>query len=294
MKRFRIVVLTLISTLVLFSCTRPMDPLFYAARKGEKNIYLFGSFHAADKSFYPLPEKVEQAFSEAQGLAVEVDLREMKAMSGEMNQFILQKGFYREGMTLEKALGDKANAFKEYCKTEGIPWKQLNPLKPWMVTMVLTETGMKKAGIDPQFGIDLYFMEKWDKEEIISLESLQGQLGMLAGIPEDVQLLMLMENVEENKGLKKELKELAALWKKGDETKFEEAVFKSRSENTELEPYYDALFDRRNRQMALNINDALKRDDISTLFVVIGAGHLLGEKGVPAFLEAMGYHIERL
>jgi uncharacterized protein YbaP (TraB family) len=46
--------------------------------------------------------------------------------------------------------------------------------------------------------------------------------------------------------------------------------------------------------MALNINDALKRDDISTLFVVIGAGHLLGEKGVPAFLEAMGYHIERL
>jgi len=271
-----------------------MDPLFYAARKGEKNVYLFGSIHGADKSFYPLPEKVEQAFSEAQGLAVEVDLREMNAMSGEMNQFILQKGFYREGMTLEKALGDKASAFKEYCKTEGIPWQQVNPLRPWMVTMVITQIGMRNAGIDTQFGIDLYFMEKWEREEIISLESLQGQLEMMSGIPEDVQLLMLMENVEENKGLKKALKELAALWKKGDEAELEAAVFKSRYENKELEPYYDALFDRRNRQMSLVIDDALKRDDISTLFVVIGAGHLVGEKGVPALLEEMGYHIERL
>ncbi|MGB5279227.1 MAG: TraB/GumN family protein, partial [Gammaproteobacteria bacterium] len=54
---------------------------------------------------------------------------------------------------------------------------------------------------------------------------------------------------------------------------------------------YDILFYRRNEDMANDIKTLL--DSKGTDFVVIGAGHLVGEKGIPNLLRKAGYEVRR-
>lgn len=292
MRRFSLTLLALLTLLIVQSCGPAPNPLFYAAHKDGETVYLFGSIHAADNSFYPLPEKIETAFEASQALAVEVDIRNID--QGKLTSFILSNGMYSGGMTLEKALGDHAEEFKAYCEKEGIPWQQMNPMRPWMASMFLSQMLIQKIGIDPFLGLDLYFMNKAGNREIISLETMESQLETLSGVPEEVQVLSLIEGINEEKDPVKSLKELTRLWKKGERVPLEENIFKSRLEKPELEPYYTALFDVRNRGMEEGIEKALGREEISTLFVVVGAGHLLGDQGLVELMRQKGYEIERL
>lgn len=292
MRRFSVILLALLTLLFIQACGSESNPLFYAARKGGETVYLFGSIHAADGSFYPLPEKIEAAFESSQALAVEVDIRNIDQMK--LTKFILAHGMYPEGMTLEQAMGGKAEKFKAYCEREGISWQQMNPMRPWMAAMFLSQMVILKAGIDPSRGLDIYFMNKAGDREIISLESMESQLETLSGVPEEVQILSLLEGIDKEEDPVKELKELACLWKKGERLSLEEKIFKSRRENPELEAYYRALFDTRNKGMEEGIAKALARKEISTLFVVVGAGHLIGERGLVEMMKHKGYEIERL
>jgi|MTBAKSStandDraft_2_1061841.scaffolds.fasta_scaffold08408_3 hypothetical protein len=292
MRRFSLTLLALLTLLVIQSCGPAPNPLFYAAHKGGETVYLFGSIHAADESFYPLPEKIETAFESSQALAVEVDIRDIDQMK--LTKFILTNGMYPQGMTLEQALGEDAEKFKAYCEKEGIPWQQMNPMRPWMAAMFLSQMIIQKTGIDPSQGLDLYFMNKAGDREIISLESMESQLETFSGVPEEVQILSLLEGIEEEKDPVKSLKELTRLWKKGERVPLEENIFESRLEKPELEPYYKALFDVRNIGMEEGIEKALAREEISTLFVVVGAGHLLGDQGLVELMKQKGYEVERL
>ena len=292
MRRFSLTLLALVTLLMVQSCGPAPNPMFYAAHKGGETVYLFGSIHAADKSFYPLPEKIETAFQSSQALAVEVDIRNIDQMK--LTTYILSNGMYPEGMTLEKALGDRAEEFKAYCEKEGIPWQQMNPMRPWMASMFLSQMVIQKTGIDPSLGLDLYFMNKAGDREIISLETMESQLETFSGVPEEVQILSLLEGIDEEEDPVKSLKELTRLWKKGERGPLEENIFESRLEKPELEPYYTALFDVRNRGMEEGIEKALARDEISTLFVVVGAGHLLGDQGLVELMKQKGYEVERL
>ena len=54
----------------------------------------------------------------------------------------------------------------------------------------------------------------------------------------------------------------------------------------------EMLIIRRNRNIVLKIDDYLKTK--ATYFVVVGAGHLLGEKGIIQLLKERGYTVEQL
>lgn len=292
MKRFPLTLVALLALFVVQSCGTSPNPLFYAAQKDGETVYLFGSIHAADESFYPLPEKIETAFESSQALAVEADIRNIDQM--EITRFVFAHGMYPEGETLEKALGDEAWKLKAFCEKVGIPWQQLNPMRPWMASMVLSQVMIQKAGIDPSRGLDLYFLEKARERGIISLETMEGQLKAFSDIPEEVQILALLDGIDKEEDPVKSLNELTRLWKKGERLALEENIFESRLEKPELEPYYQALFDIRNRGMAEGIEKALDGEGISILFVVVGAGHLIGDEGLVELMKQKGYEVERL
>lgn len=72
----------------------------------------------------------------------------------------------------------------------------------------------------------------------------------------------------------------------------EKLVFRPLEDSPEFEVFYELVFFRRNEQMAIGLEN-LGRDGRSR-FVVIGAGHLLGDRSVPARLAQRGYRIERI
>ena len=69
-------------------------------------------------------------------------------------------------------------------------------------------------------------------------------------------------------------------------------MFRPLEDSPEFEVFYELVFFRRNEQMAIGLEN-LGRDGRSR-FVVIGAGHLLGDRSVPARLAQRGYRIERI
>ena len=54
---------------------------------------------------------------------------------------------------------------------------------------------------------------------------------------------------------------------------------------------YQTLIVHRNEGFASQIQTLLKGD--GTVFVAVGAGHLVGKDGVPALLEKQGYKVAR-
>ncbi|HUH67141.1 MAG TPA: TraB/GumN family protein, partial [Syntrophales bacterium] len=80
--------------------------------------------------------------------------------------------------------------------------------------------------------------------------------------------------------------------KSGDTGTMESTFTKSLSENSRFSVIYDKLIYKRNRGMAAKIEGYLRTG--SNYFVVIGAGHLLGDKGIIQLLKNRGYSVEQL
>jgi uncharacterized protein YbaP (TraB family) len=86
--------------------------------------------------------------------------------------------------------------------------------------------------------------------------------------------------------------ELLEAWERGDEDTLLEAFFGALEEHPELEPFYDALLFERNETMARQLLDLAK--DGQTRFVVLGVAHMVGERGIPAFLALHGFDVRRI
>ena len=68
-------------------------------------------------------------------------------------------------------------------------------------------------------------------------------------------------------------------------------IAKSTREDPSLLPIYEKLFNDRNRKMVSKIEDYLKGKGI--YFVIVGAGHMIGEKGIVETLRKKGYRVEQ-
>jgi len=86
--------------------------------------------------------------------------------------------------------------------------------------------------------------------------------------------------------------DMVKLWKQGDEVKMNKLLFEdSLDDYPEFNKIYDSLFYDRNDKMTIKINDMLKQQ--GSYFVVVGTGHLIGEKGIVNLLKKKGYKVER-
>jgi uncharacterized protein len=72
----------------------------------------------------------------------------------------------------------------------------------------------------------------------------------------------------------------------------EATISKSFSENGRFRPIYEKLIYKRNRNMARKIEGFLGTN--GTYFVVVGAAHLLGDRGIIQLLREKGYTVEQL
>jgi uncharacterized protein YbaP (TraB family) len=69
-------------------------------------------------------------------------------------------------------------------------------------------------------------------------------------------------------------------------------LFGSLEEHPELADFYEAVFFARNEAMAEQL--AALGGDGKQRFVVLGAGHMLGPRGIPALLASRGFRVQRI
>jgi uncharacterized protein YbaP (TraB family) len=259
----------------------------------ERNtLYLMGSIHVADADTFPLATVIENAFAEADILAVEVNISETDEM--ESLALILEYGTYPSGETLEDNMPEEiyerlADQFAEW----GVGIGFFKGYRPWVVENLLELTFFEMLGYTSEYGIDLYFLETALSRnmEIVELESDEFQIQLIAGIPDNIMIKIIEMNLDEPVTVE-DIEELFACWESGDAVAMEDLLFEGLDEEPELAPYYQALFIDRNHSMMDKIVEFLEEDE--TYFVVVGAGHLVGEEGLLNLLEEAGYTIEQL
>lgn len=253
-------------------------------------VYLVGSMHIADDSFYPLRPEFEQAFAEADYLGVEIDLS--KAADEEQQNMIMKLGMYQDGTTLKDHVSKDTYAkVGDILEQNGMKRDALDAFKPWVVETTISSLKSVMAGYEATEGIDLYFIQKAleRKIPIVELESYESQLSMFDQFSKELQEKNLNAALDNFDVLDDGVDQMADMWKKGDE----KALLELTNSMAGDAEYNKAMLIDRNIGMADKIDGYLKSDKKAEYFIVVGAAHYLGEHGVIKLLEDKGYTVVR-
>ena len=164
-------------------------------------------------------------------------------------------------------------------------------LKPWALITVITVMEFQAAGMKDEYGIDRHFISAAaeSRRPIRGLETIQSQLEALDGLSPRVQELMLDDTLAR---VGEDPSSLVTAWENGDEDWLTQQMFGPLEENPEFAAFYDAIFFRRNEEMTAQLAELV--GDGRRRFVVLGAAHMLGQRGIPALLRARGFRVERV
>jgi len=266
---------------------------FWKATSAEATVYLMGSIHFADSSFYPLRKDIENAFTRSNALVVELDVN--KIDHDAYNRLLVQKGVYKDGTTIKDALSEETwLQLHQRLQQLDISYDHVKNYKPGVLVLTLMAMQVMQMGLDPQLGIDAYFLRKAARQEpakkIIELETLEQQLNLFLDIPNgDLLLKESLYTLGETEIL---MADLVRFWKQGDVAQMSKLLFEDAlNEYPAFSSIYDSLIYARNRQMAKKIEDMLSTKGV--YFVVVGSAHLIGDKGIVDALIDKGYEVER-
>ncbi|WP_105104364.1 TraB/GumN family protein [Microbulbifer pacificus] len=267
--------------------------LMFLATKGERTVYLLGSIHLADQSFYPLRESIRDAYADSDALVIEADVVAMES-DPRLQQQIMQESFYPPGDQLKNHISPAVySALRTWLQKRQIPEPHFNRMRPAIAMITLSLVEMQARGLDPNAGIDRHFLLQAHQRSkpILELESVMQQLQLLNSLEKPE--LYLQQTLDQLEEMDRFVPRMTSAWKDGDEQALYDLVFREGiDEHPELEQLHERLFYQRNREMAKKVQSFSQQH--KTLFVVVGAGHLVGEKSVITHLNSAGFTIRRI
>jgi uncharacterized protein YbaP (TraB family) len=261
----------------------------WSIETANNTIFLLGSLHISPADIYPLPEVIERAYDKCSKIIFETDIEVVKDPS--FRTKIMTMGIYPEGEDLEDNVSTQTfNLLKKRADTAGIPLHQLSRLKPVFCALTLTNIEYMKLGFNPANGIDMYFYNKAKKDgkDVLGFETSEFQISLLTQLTHKQEDMMLRQTLKDLENIEKDAANLVKYWKNGDSKRLDSLISKSFKDFPEI---YDRWFLNRNKRWLDEIKKLIgKNEDI---FIVVGAGHLVGREGLVEFLRQQNYEIHQ-
>jgi uncharacterized protein YbaP (TraB family) len=255
-------------------------------------VYLMGSIHVLTPEFYPLPEVIEQAFEESDTLVLEID------MFAPGQEKVLQSSHeyaqYEPGQSLKTELSeDRYMELLALMSRYHLSIEDFQHVRPWALSSLIgsMDASPATARIHAEHGVDVYFRRKAEgRKRVLELETTEGHALIMTALSDDEQVLMLQRAMQEQEQAVASFERMAELWRRGDADAINRQL--QQDNDPQFEFYRRMMYDERNARMARRIQDFLKSDQ--TYFVVVGAGHMVGEQGLVALLQRRGYTVTQL
>jgi len=263
----------------------------WKVRSDTNTVYLLGSVHFMKEDIYPLNRKIEEAFEKSEYLVVEANVNDVANIGVEK---LIESAFYTGNDTLEKHVSAETyELVKKEFEGLGFPIWIINRQKPWFLALSASSLEIMKQGYDPNYGLDMHFLNKASgKKKIKELESVDYQISLLSGFSESEQEAFLRYTLKELQSAETEVNNVIRAWKNGDERGMEAITKKAFQENGTIASVYEKLIYERNRTMASKVEEYLQTGE--THFVVVGAAHLIGSRGILELLRMRGYTVTQL
>lgn len=267
------------------------DTSVWQVTKGEQRLYIAGTVHLLPPEQFPLPQQFNQAYSHADTLVFETDIRELETAKG--MQLLMQHAMYSDGRNLSQVLSATTyQQLQQYAKNQGVDLAPLNRFKPDFVLLTLMQVTLQKAGMAGE-GVDAHFVKLavTDNKPLLFLETVEQQLAMLLNISAGNEDAFVTQNLQQLSELETELTKIIAAWRSGD-TDTMAALAMAFTNTPEGKLFYDTLLVQRNKNWLPQLEHMLTTPEVE--LVLVGALHLAGEANVLQLLREQGYSITQL
>lgn len=258
------------------------EPLYWSATKGSTQLILFGSLHVGSDQIYPLPNPLTQELKQSAGLVVETDIRHQSNVTLPTTKVSSEQVLSDEQLFVLDGIAQQLR----------LDAQQIRQLPPWSASLILQMHQFLEMGYQAERGIDLYFMHQAEQDQlpVISLETLQFQVDLLAHLPNSGEelLVSLLDEWENNTKLTACMIES---WKRGDEKSLLQMLTLT-GMSVELEAQ---MLTERNKDWAEKLTQPhFLPQQGKPYVVVVGTLHLIGKQSLLSFLEQKGFSIKQL
>jgi uncharacterized protein YbaP (TraB family) len=250
----------------------------------KKPSYLFGTFHLLCKGDINFSEQLKTSFKYADTIYMEMDMDDPS---------VLMSGLLYMNMKNDKKLKDLytpeqyKKIEKYFTDTLHTPMMLFQSVKPYFLVALLYPHMMKCAapsGVEEE----LIKIAKENKKQIKGLETMEFQASVFDSIPYEWQAKELLKNIDSFKVYKNEFDTMLDIYKKQQIDKMENLFKKS---EFGAGAYEDLLLNNRNKNWVTQLKKIMANESV---FVAVGAGHLIGKKGVISLLKQEGYTVTPL
>jgi len=236
----------------------------------KKPSFLFGTFHLLCKDDIHFSTQLKAAIQYADNIYMELDLDDPSTM---------MSGLLYINMKNNKKLKDLYTA-EEYAKIDSyfndslqMPMIMFQKAKPYFLVALLYPKMMKCktfSGVDEE----VVKLAKQSDKQIAGLETMEFQASIFDSIPYELQAKELLKNIDSLDKYKNEFDTLMQAYKSQQINTIEDLMNKS---EFGMEKYENILVNYRNVKWVKQLKTTMKDKSV---FVAVGAGHLLGEKGL--------------
>lgn len=289
MRRFR-----LLAPLLLLAAAPAQPqahPALWKLSDADTTLYLFGTMHILPAGTNWMNPRIKAAVDASQSLTLEAVLDQDPSLVAN----VLLKIGHAAGQPplAERVPAGQRAQLEALVKASGLPPHYLDGMKTWAAALMLTGAALQQIGVDaaasPGVEPQLTALFRSADKPVEGLETAELQLSYFDRLPESAQRAFLVATLDAPAKAKADFRKMLTAWEKGDPAAIERAF----ADDPEFTPALrDLLLRQRDRLWA----DALARrlEQPGTVFVAVGAGHLVGPDSVQKMLAAKGLKVTRV
>jgi uncharacterized protein YbaP (TraB family) len=278
------------------------SPFLWEGQAGTHHLALFGTIHVPDARVLDLPASVRAAFARADRVVTEIPL-DASAQAAMASALLLPNP-----QRLRTIIGDARFARLEARVRTSLDAKaplltpmlvvMLDRLKPWAAMAQLASLEYLPELLEGKVALDarLYADAAAAGKRVGGLETVAEQAGVFEAftVEEQTRLLDAALRDLESPGQGPSGPELVQLYLDGNGEKLAQALSQGAGDADLVRKFQAEVLVARNHRMADRIEALRRESPAETVFVAVGALHLVGPDNLPQLLQARGYQLARV
>lgn len=250
----------------------------------KKSSYLFGTFHLMCKADILLSEQLKKAVGNADAVYMELDMDDPAVVMGGLLMINMKGGKKLHDLYTEEEYKKVSSYFKDSLR---MPITFLEGTKPYFLVALLYPKMMPcktVSGVEEE----LVRLAKKEKKTINGLETMQFQASVFDSIPYEKQAQELLKSIDSMAAYTQYFDTMVQVYKNQQLSQMENLFSNS---EFGMEEHQDILLDKRNENWVTQLKGIMSKQSV---FVAVGAGHLVGKNGLISLLKKQGYKVRPL
>ena len=270
-----------------------MPPFYRIDGDGGSSLLLMGTVHVGPPEGWQFSPALLEGLDGADRIVLEIDIRE--ATEDSIGTLLANSAVIQPPNSLADLVSPETTKLLDENDATlaemGMPRNARNWKKPWYIALWLLESVSSRSGFAANASADSVIFEALGARPLIGLETVEEQLRIFDGLSPEIQDLMLQDALLRLDAGVEEIHSLVAAWHRGDERRLEELARDGIDELPARDELYNVLLADRNRRWLSVFRTLLDGPEYAgeTIFVGVGALHLVGDDGLVHLLRESGY-----